>query len=151
MNLMRVWGWTVIVVACVATVSPVVPALRGHKGDSFPLSWFPMFAGERPPVERPIYVVGVKPRGRTVKVDVSFWSVGGFNQGKHTLRTIVREKRGEEFCEQIARRIARRGRPEHARVVKIRIMTGRFDRTRFFTISDRAIQEEVIAQCEVDR
>ena len=74
------------------------------------LSWFPMFAGERPAVERPIYVVGVKPKGRTVKVDVSFWSVGGYNQGKHTLRTIVREGRSEEFCHQLAGRIVRRGR-----------------------------------------
>jgi hypothetical protein len=147
----RAWAWAVIVVASLATASPLVPALRGHKGDSFPLSWFPMFAGERPVYETPTYVVGLTPSGGRVKVDVSFWTTGGFNQGRNMLTTAVKQHTVAALCDRIAKRVARHGRPEHADVTELVVVKGSYDRAKFFGGDRTPLIENTITRCPVVR
>lgn len=151
MQISRMWAWVMVIVATLATASPLVPQLRGHKGDSFPLSWFPMFAKERPAVESPTYVVGTTESGDRVKVDVSFWTSGGFNQGRNMLTTEVKRKRADAMCATIAKSVARRGRGVHKRVVELWIVRGTYDRARFFGGDEAPITEKLIARCPVNR
>ncbi len=147
----RAWAWSVVVVATLATASPIVPALRGHKGDGFPLSWFPMFSRERPDLERPTYVVGDTADGGRVKVDVTFWATGGFNQGRNALVATIQKGGAKDLCAKVAKRVATRGRPEHADVTQIRIVRGTYDREVFFGGDRTPIRESLITECPVPR
>jgi hypothetical protein len=151
MTLARVWAWAVVIVATLATASPLVPSLRGRKGDSFPLTWFPMFAGERPKLETPTYIVGFEPDGTRVKIDVSVWTTGGFNQGRNMLTTAIKQKRGRQFCEMVAQRIVRRRSSRFADVERLQIVKGTYDREAFFLGDTAPIHESVLARCPVKR
>lgn len=149
----RAWAALVIVVACLGTASPLVPELRGRKGDSFPLSWFPMFAKERPDVETPTYVFGVTDAEKRVKVDVSFWTSGGFNQGRNELTTTVKAgpDRLFELCEKIAQRVVKKNRKEHRKVTEVRVARAKFDRERYFTGDTSPTDERILTTCRVIR
>ena len=149
----RVWATLVIVVTCLAALSPVVPSLRGRKGDSFPLSWYPMFAKERPEYERPTYVFGVEPDGDRVKVDVSYWSSGGFNQGRNELTTTVSQgrRRLAELCERIARRVVEKNKRELRKVTELQIARGKYDRAAWFEGDHTPMQETILDTCPVRR
>lgn len=153
MDLARAWAVFVIVVTCVAAASPVVPELRGRKGDSFPLSWYPMFAKERPAKERPTYVFGVGPGGERVKVDVSYWTTGGFNQGRNELTTTVKagDAALDAMCARIASRVVKKNRRELRQVTELRIATGTYDRERYFSGDRAPIKERILGRCPVER
>ncbi|MDP2307455.1 MAG: hypothetical protein Q8P18_15620 [Pseudomonadota bacterium] len=153
MDLARVWASVVIVVTCAAAISPVVPSLRGHKGDSFPLSWYPMFAKERPEYERPTYVFATTPKGKRVKVDVSYWSSGGFNQGRNELTTTVKAgpDRIDAMCERIAARVVERDRRALRAVTELTVAVGKYDRKRYFEGDEEPISERIITTCPVIR
>jgi len=141
----------VIAATTLASLSPLVPELRGRKGDSFPLSWFPMFASERPKVETPTYVVGLTESGDRMKIDVSFWTSGGFNQGRNMLTTSVKKKKTREFCATTASKVARRKTGPFGSVVQLNIVRGSYDRAEFFAGNREPLAETVLARCPVER
>lgn len=153
-DLARARAWAVIGVTCFAVLSPLVPEWRGRNGDSFPLSWYPMFARERPAYERPTYVIGTGPGGVREKIDVRFWTSGGFNQGRDQLSVTVRA--GEEataaFCARLAERVARKRGRRWAQVDTVAIVKGQFDRERYFALGDtKPMTERLIYSCAVPR
>ncbi|MBA2321234.1 MAG: hypothetical protein H0V89_08765 [Deltaproteobacteria bacterium] len=151
MQLARLWAWAVIAATTLASFSPLVPELRGRKGDSFPLSWFPMFASERPRIETPTYILGMTDAGDRVKIDVSFWTNGGFNQGRNMLTTAVKQKRAPKFCASVAHAVARRKSARFAEVTELRIVMGSYDREIFFSGDRAPLREVVVTTCPVRR
>jgi hypothetical protein len=153
MDLARVWASAVIVVTCLAALSPIEPSLRGRKGDSFPLSWYPMFANERPKYEKPTYVFGTTSNGDRVKVDVSYWTAGGFNQGRNELTTTVKggPARIDAMCERIAKKVVERNRKPLRKVTELSVATGTYDRKAFFEGDRKPMRERIITTCAVVR
>lgn len=153
MDLARVWASVVIVVTCAASISPLFPSLRGREGDSFPLSWYPMFAKERPEYERPTYVFGTTPKGDRVKVDVSYWSSGGFNQGRNELTTTVRAgaERIDAMCERIAAKVAERNKKPLRKVTEVSVAVGTYDRKAWFAGDEKPLRERIVTTCPVVR
>lgn len=153
MSFRRGWGAIVSVTAVCAVLTPLVPEWRGANKDSFPLSWYPMFANERPTLERPTYVVGVTSTGERVKVDVSYWSRGGFNQGRNELTTIARRGRPEltDFCGAVAMRVGRSKKQRYADVQHLEIVRGKYSRAAYFSGDHTPISERILSSCAVSR
>lgn len=146
----RARPWTVIVVTLLAVLTPLNPSWRGREKDSFPLSWYPMFSKERPEFETPTYAVGVKEDGSRVRLDVSLWTTGGFNQGREMLAEAVRSgvDARTRFCERVAHAAGRKRRG----VVEVRLVKGTYDRRAFFLEGDQVpLRERVLARCPVTR
>ncbi|MDP2313974.1 MAG: hypothetical protein Q8P41_13790 [Pseudomonadota bacterium] len=153
-DLARVRAWAVIVVTCLAVLSPLVPELRGRNDDSFPLSWFPMFAKTRPDFERPVYVVGRSPDGKSMKIDVKWWTTGGFNQGRNMLTKTVAAGPDEldYFCAKLAKQVTKKRGRRWGAVEQVAIVRGKFDRARFFGEGKHEpLDEKTLYSCHVPR
>ncbi len=154
MDLARLRAWIVIVVTCFAVLSPLVPEWRGRKNDSFPLSWYPMFAKRRPDVERPTYVFGRAADGRREKIDVQWWTTGGFNQGRNMLTKTVRAgtEPTTELCNKLATKVAKKKSKRWKDIEEVVIATARYDRARFFGEGKREpMGEKELHVCRVSR
>lgn len=154
MELARIKALVVIVVTSLAVLTPLVPDWRGRNNDSFPLSWYPMFAKERPLLEKPTYVIATGPDGQRQKIDVRWWTHGGFNQGRNMLTELV--KGGADkltpFCERIAKKVADRKEPEWQGIDEVKVVVGQYDRRKFFQAGDRKpVSEKLIFRCGVPR
>lgn len=137
---------------CVAVLSPMHPAFRNTKTDSYPISYYPMFAKSRPEVERPTWVVGVADDETEHKIHIGYWTTGGFNQGRNQLVAAMkkRDTEGQELCRRIARRVAKD--PTLASVTHLEIRTGSFSRARYFGEGNpEPLTEKVLLSCDVPR
>jgi len=129
--------WYAILVSllvCGSVLWPLSNHLRDEKVDGFPLSWYPMFRGTRPEIERPRHVVGIHEDGHEVAIPYNYWASGGFNQGRNQLTRIINlgTERREELCEQIARRVRKRRKRRDRGIVEIQIVRSQFDRVEYF-------------------
>lgn len=150
----RLRAWLIIVVTIMAVLSPLVPACRGRKNDSFPLSWYPMFAKVRPAHETPTYVLGRSAAGAREKIDVRWWTSGGFNQGRNMLTTTL--KQGSEptqaFCARLAQKVAEKESRRWKAIEEVAIVRGTYDRAQFFGEGDTTpIREKTLHTCPVPR
>jgi hypothetical protein len=153
-DLDRARAWVIIAVTCFAVLSPLVPAWRGRKDDSFPLSWYPMFASARPAFERPTYVYAWAPDGERAKLDVTWWTSGGFNQGRNMLTSTLEAGLGPtaDLCARLAKKVGEKRGDRWARMAEVRIVRGKYDRMRFFAHGIREpLSEKVLYACSVPR
>lgn len=137
-----------------AVLSPAQVSFSDDRSDSFPLSWYPMFRGVRPAVEKPVYVIGLTDDGTRHKVNYRHWAVGGFNQSRRQLGRVVKQgpERLERACADIASRISERHRGWRTRVDTVRVVQGRYSRTNYFVRGLRApMDERVLVECPVLR
>ena len=65
-----------------ALLSPLKKEWRGEDGDSFPLSWYPMFSKPRPNLEGIAYMVGVLSDGSRRVIIANFFVRGPVNQAR---------------------------------------------------------------------
>lgn len=150
--LARAYAWLIITGFCFAVLSPLNPDWRGQQDDSFPLSWYPMFASYRPTVESPTYVVGITEAGERRKIDVRYWSSGGFNQARGELvkQIAAGKERAGKLCAKIARNVATKHSMKE--VVEVQFLRGRFSRDTYFGQGDKTpISEKVLYRCPVER
>lgn len=140
--------WSLLL--CVVVASPALPAAREGVRDSFPLSWYPMFASSRRAEEAINYVVGREANGGTRPIDVDYWSNGGgYNQARTQLdrALLAGPPSGRAFCARIAAAVA--ADPEAA-VVGLEIHRSTFSRERFFRDGDPTPSEDrVLLTCPV--
>lgn len=153
----RIYATLFSVIVAAAMFIPLNPDWRGTYGDNFPLSWYPMFASRRPAVERINYVIGLTPEG-SHPVDVSWWSSGGFNQGRSQLDTAIRkqgraaEGPASELCQRIARKLGRRRSGWASTVTEVEFRRGTFRRERWFGEGDRTPDSDrLVLRCTVNR
>lgn len=152
LDISRAYATVVSLGLCLAVLSPIHPALRNVKSDSYPLSYYPMFAKSRPEVERPTWVVGLTEDEREFKIHIGYWTSGGFNQGRNQLVAAMRKRdtEGQDLCRRIARRVAKD--PRLAEVTQLEIRSGSFSRARYFGDGDHApLTEKVLLSCDVPR
>lgn len=154
MSFDRARAWVIIGVTIFATLTPLVPEWRGRNDDSFPLSWYPMFAKARPAFERPTYVIGRSDAGAREKIDVKWWTTGGFNQGRNMLTATVKKGPAAmgELCAKVAKKVADKKGKRWAAVEEVAIVSGQYDRAVFFGEGDRTpMSEKTLHACRVPR
>jgi len=134
-----------------AILSPIHRPLRGARGDSFPLSWYPMFSRPRPALEPVTYVLGITASGERHVVHAKHHVKGAMNRARRQLvRLAKKPKTAKTLCEQVASRFSKRRRGTMTQVVQIWIVRGKFDLDSYFGAGEKAAVSETIRwACQV--
>jgi len=128
-----------------AILAPIHPALRGQRGDSFPLSWYPMFSRPRPALESVDYVIALTAAGERHIVHSKHHVRGAMNQARRQLNRLARRgQHAQDLCEQVAQRFSQRRRGTMAEVVQIWFVRGKFDLHQYFTDGPEGPKREKI-------
>jgi hypothetical protein len=136
-----------------ALLSPLKKEWRGEDGDSFPLSWYPMFSKPRPALERIVYMVGVLPDGTRRVIKSNSFVRGNMNQARmHVAKYAQRKKTSDELCKRAAERMSKRKRGPQSRMGQVRLVRGHFSREAFFRDGQVHPEKDVImAACHIPR
>lgn len=136
-----------------AVASPVVRNWRGKPRDSFPLSHYPMFSQSRSKAARVTYLVGFDAQGKRRKIPYRFAGQGGLNQVRKQIGKLVDKGDSRKLCEEVARNIAATAAATpgvaEAELVTVRISTGSYDLTGYFTGKRLPLSETTHATCSV--
>jgi hypothetical protein len=148
----RIYAIVVSMLMCGAVLSPLHNHFHGWKQDGFPLSWYPMFRGTRPEVEKPKHVIGRDRDGNEHKLNYRYWARGGFNQGRNQLSNIVNRGRSarKEICEKIAEKIGKSKRKFNKSIVQVQVVQSHYSRINYFQRGITSpIRRRVYASCAV--
>lgn len=140
----RLVGAIVSIVAIAATAAPVL--LDPVKGDSFPLSTYPMFASRRPLTQSFEYAVGFTAAGERRTIKPRHVANNEIMQARTTFSKARREGRLPQLCERIAGRVgADRALDD---VVRIDIVTGTHHAIDYLVHGVRG-KERTLTSCAV--
>lgn len=137
----------------IAILAPLKEEWRGDYGDSFPLSWYPMFSRPRPDPESSYYVVGQDPDGTRHIITSRYYARGGMNAARRQLGRLARNRRtAKDLCAKIAERLAKKNKGSLARVEKVRIVRGWFHMEEYFGKGNKEpVREHTYASCSVKK
>ncbi|HVJ16803.1 MAG TPA: hypothetical protein VM686_15285 [Polyangiaceae bacterium] len=145
MSRVAAYGFGFALLAAVAA-----PGFGDPNQDSYPLSTYPMFARPR---EKPLlhFVEGVDQRGRPVRLPPGLVANAEVMQAAARVRRAVAagEEASASLCASVAERVA--GSREHKEVVRVRIVSARFDPIRYFEVGPEPEERTVHVQCKVKR
>ena len=147
----KTWAIRLSIALIVVILLPIHKKLRGHRGDSFPLSWYPMFSRPRPALEPVDYVIGVTAEG-TRHIVHSRHHVGGpMNRARRQLNRLgKRAKNSKTLCEGVAEKFSRRRRGTMSKVVQVWFVRGRFNLKEYFGDNTQsATKEKILWACQV--
>ena len=140
-----------------AVLSPIQQNWRKEPRDSFPLSYYPMYAKDLRTVEHIPYVVGLSRSGARYPVPHSYLGPGGRPTVNIHLRRLVFEedKRSKqdklkEFCRKVAKRISRSAYAK-AGVETVQIIIGAYDLSAYLSGRKAPLSERIVTSCEVNR
>jgi hypothetical protein len=128
-------------IALVALVA--APLAVGTAYDSFPLSTYPMFAGDRARVASVATVVGVGPDGVE---RLSSQEIGGTDEPMLAAETVARavaRGQADALCAEVARRV----RAGHG-ADRLEVVTERYDTLAWFDGGHEPLERTVHASCE---
>jgi hypothetical protein len=148
----RILAGGVSALTLAAVLLPIAENWRAEPRDSFPLSYYPMFALRRSKRTRFSYLLGIDARGGRRPLPYTLAGSGGLNQVRRQINRCVREGRAEALCERVAANpaLARLAGP-FADVVEVRIVTGEFRLGRFYKGETEPASERVHAFRRVSR
>jgi hypothetical protein len=135
-----------VTVAVVAVLAVAWPMVRHPPSDGFPLSNYPMFTQLRPRVTTIDVTLGVDRHGGDVRLSPS--EVGGtieVIQAVNTVRRSIAEGRASALCDEVAARVAARGRD----VVGVVVATDVYDIVDALVERGPPLERRVHARCEV--
>jgi hypothetical protein len=149
----KLWGVLVSLSVALAILSPLKEEWRGIRGDSFPLSWYPMFSRPRPDPESTNYIVGIEKDGTRHIIRSDLYVPGGMNQARRQLSTLVSSsKSARETCEKAAKAVARHSSGELRDVRELRLVRGYYHMKKYFGDGIKTPErEQVHARCIVKR
>jgi hypothetical protein len=134
-----------------AILSPIKEGWRGIRGDSFPMSWYPMFSRPRGELEKITYMVGMLPDGSRRIIRSGYFVRGPMNQARQHVQKYGRSSsKSMAMCETAAGRMAERMRGPKSRMVQVRLLRGSFSREGYFAEGRKLPAFDVVkAACDV--
>ena len=134
-----------------ALLSPLKKEWRGEDGDSFPLSWYPMFSKPRPELEKISYMVGVLSDGSRRVIKSTYFVRGPMNQARMQVSKYAqRKKTSDELCNKAAGKMSKRKRGPQSRMGQVRLVRGHFFREAFFGADQELLEKDVVmAACHI--
>jgi hypothetical protein len=126
-----------------AVLAPVRQHFRENLRDGFPLSCYPMFNAERQKHGFVTHLVGYEADGTRRILHYSYLGAGGLNQVRRQLRRLALAGRGGELALEVADAVASRSGKADAAVVRVDVVTGRYDYAQFFS-GNRTPKSEVV-------
>ncbi len=147
----KTWATILSIGLVLAILAPIHKSLRGKRGDSFPLSWYPMFSRPRPALEPVVYVIGITASGQRHIVHSRHHVRGAMNRARRQVKRLAkRPGTAKKLCEQVADKFAQRRRGTMSEIVQIRVVRGKFDLDRYFKERHKAPASEKIRwACQV--
>ncbi|MAY80462.1 MAG: hypothetical protein CL930_06705 [Deltaproteobacteria bacterium] len=132
-------------------LAPIKEGWRGVYGDSFPMSWYPMFSKPRRPLERITYMVGVYPDEKRTVIPSTYFVRGPMNQARrHVAKYGRNSTKSMELCERAAKRIAKAETGRQSKIVQVRLVRGSFSREDYFGRRKKLpVVDYVKAACDV--
>jgi len=134
-----------------AVLWPVAQNWRKEPKDSFPLSYYPMFSAKRSESAKVNYLVGVGARGERYLLPYAYAGTGGLNQVRRQINRILRKGGADRLCRLVAENVAQEKEGRFADVVTVRVVTGEYRLTDYFTGKRDPVSEVVHASCPVER
>ncbi len=145
-------GPALIIAATLTLVMlPVRENWAAKPKDSFPLSYYPMFSATRGATYSSPSLVGWTHDGQRRVIPYTFAGGGGFNEVRRQVRTLIGDKKAQDVCRKVARRLARSQRSEAAGIEKLQVLTATHNLDQYFRGNKQAIRERVHATCPVVR
>ena len=134
-----------------ALLSPLKEEWRGEDGDSFPLSWYPMFSKPRPAQEMIAYMVGVLPDGTRRVIKSNYFVRGNMNQARmHVAKYARQKKTSDELCKRASEKISEKKRGAKSRMRQVRLVRGHFSREAYFGADQELPEKDVVmASCHI--
>lgn len=143
----RILGGLVSVLAVAAVLSPL--GRDPARGDSFPLSTYPMFARARTsPVMTLEYLVGIDAAGSRHYIPPRLVANQEVLQARARIRQAVGSGGAAELCAEVASRLG--GDGDLDAVTELRVVRGTHDAVGFL-VDESLGQEQIVARCEVPR
>ncbi|HSL56527.1 MAG TPA: hypothetical protein VK866_01665 [Acidimicrobiales bacterium] len=142
----RRFGPWLVLVAVVGAM--VAPALWRPPTDGYPLSTYPMFAGDRGPESVVATAVGLDAAGDRHRLSPEL--ISGSDEPMLAIATVsrsVRDGRADALCAEIARRVAASGRDLEA----VDVVVERHDSVAFFAGDGTPTTVTSHATCPVER
>ena len=134
-----------------ALLSPLKKEWRGEDGDSFPLSWYPMFSKPRPALEQISYMVGVLPDGTRRVIKSNYFVRGNMNQARmHVAKYARQKKTSDELCKRASEKMSKKKRGPKSRMGQVRLVRGYFSREAYFGSDQELPEKDVVkAACHI--
>ena len=134
-----------------AVLWPVQENWRKNPRDNFPLSYYPMFSAKRRPIETFNYLVGHDAKGKRYLIRHSFAGHGGLNSVRRQINRKVREHRADDVARMVAKNLAAREQGKWSKIVKVDVVTGRYNVDDYFHGRKEPVSEKIRASCPVER
>lgn len=132
-------------------LSPLAENWKTQPQDSFPLSYFPMFSHRRTDTYAGHALLGVDADGKRSVLSYRLAGHGGFNQVRRQLAAKLKDKQGDQVCQQVASNVAQSRRGSLSGIYSVQVVSQKHDIHRFFARQDSQLTEKVYATCAVPR
>jgi hypothetical protein len=130
-------------------LSPITQNWNRKPKDNFPLSYYPMFSAVRGETYTSPAMVGWTAAGERRVVPYTFAGSGGLNEVRRQLRSRIQDRKAEQLCRKVAKRVARSARPDMAGVERLQVVMATHNLDAYFHGDKRAVKEKVYAACPV--
>jgi hypothetical protein len=129
----------------------IYPAFLETARDDFPLSTYPMFAGDRGKIARVVRAVAVVPGGEELRIPPELVSNSEAMQVVQTLQRTFRAgpEESERLCRAIADRLRARGDTALGRAERVELQSLEVDSVRYLGGEREPLLRRVHARCAV--
>ncbi len=134
-----------------AVLWPITWNWRKKPGDSFPLSHYPMFSAKRRKKVQVFYAVGLDKSGGRYQLPYTYAGTGGLNQVRKQIRIAVQRGNAEDLCRRVTARVAREKSGKFDKVETVKVVTGTYRLSDYFSGNKEPFSEEVHATMAVER
>ncbi len=117
-------------------LSPIVQNWVEKPKDSFPLSYYPMFAKKRSENYGLHYVVGQDTLGRRTRIHYKLAGTGGFNQVRRQINKARKKQGGVPFLEKVANNLSKKESDLYGRLVSLELVKGYYPLEGYFLNND---------------
>ncbi|MEM0940130.1 MAG: hypothetical protein AAGI25_10125 [Bacteroidota bacterium] len=133
------------------TLSPIAQNWVKKPKDSFPLSYYPMFAKKRSQNYGLYYVVGEDTLGQRMKIPYKLSGTGGFNQVRRQINRARKNKGGLPFLKKTAHTISKKEPGLYGRLTSLELVKGYYSLERYFLYNNTLpILERKIATYKIE-
>ena len=120
----------------VVVLSPVAENWAKNPKDSFPLSYYPMFAKKRSENYGLYYVVGQDTLGQRTRIPYKLAGTGGFNQVRRQINKARKTEGGVPFLQKVASNLAKKEKDLYGKLMTLELVKGYYPLEGYFLNND---------------
>ncbi|NAS11859.1 hypothetical protein [Poritiphilus flavus] len=117
-------------------ISPIAQNCARKPKDSFPLSYYPMFAKKRSENYGLYYVVGHDTLGNKNRIPYRLVGTGGFNQVRRQINRGPKKERGIPFLKKVSQTLAHKDVKLYKKLVHLELVKGYYHLENYFLHKD---------------